>query len=80
MRACKFLPDALVEMCTIGEETGELERTLDTIGSYYDNEAQHATEKAIQKLEPATLMLMAGFAGFIVCAIYLPMFYMYELI
>ena len=80
MRACKFLPDALVEMCTIGEETGELERTLDTIGSYYDNEAQHATEKAIQKMEPATLMLMAGFAGFIVCAIYLPMFYMYELI
>ena len=80
MRACKFLPDALVEMCTIGEDIGELERTLDTIGSYYDNEAQHATEKAIQKLEPATLMLMAGFAGFIVCAIYLPMFYMYELI
>ena len=66
-------------MCSIGEETGELEKTLDTIGAYYDNEAEYATQKAIQKLEPAILVFMALFAGFIIISIYLPMFTMYDL-
>ncbi len=79
MRDSKYFPNALTEMCVIGEETGELETTLETIGSYYDNEAQNATAKAIQKLEPTIMILMALFAGFIVIAIYLPMFTMYEL-
>ncbi len=79
MKKSKYFPDALTEMCSIGEETGELEMTLETIGTYYDNEAQYATTKAIQKLEPSILILMALFAGFIVIAIYLPMFTMYDL-
>ena len=79
MRESKYFPDTLIEMCAIGEETGELETTLETIGAYYDNEAQHATTKAIQKLEPTILVLLALFAGFIVIAIYLPMFTMYDL-
>lgn len=79
MRESKYFPDTLVEMCAIGEETGELESTLETIGTYYDNEAQHATTKAIQKLEPTILIVLALFAGFIVIAIYLPMFTMYDL-
>lgn len=79
IRSSRCFPDTLKEMCAIGEEVGELESTLETIGTYYDSEAQHATEKAIQKLEPAILIIMALFAGFIVIAIYLPMFSMYEL-
>lgn len=79
MRKCKYYPQTLTEMCAIGEETGELEDTLDTIGAYYDNEASHATAKAISKLEPTIMILMALFAGFIVIAIYLPMFTMYGL-
>lgn len=79
MKGSKYFPDTLTEMCSIGEETGELESTLETIGTYFDNEAQHATTQAIQKLEPTILILMALFAGFIVIAIYLPMFSMYEL-
>ncbi|NLD20518.1 MAG: type II secretion system F family protein [Clostridiales bacterium] len=80
MRATHDLPTTLVEMSAIGEETGELEETLSTVGDYFDNEAEHATEKAISKLEPTILVIMAGFAGFIVIAIYLPMFTMYSLI
>ena len=76
----KLFPNTLVDMCAIGEETGELETTLETIGTYYDNEADVATTKAVQKIEPAILVFMAIFAGFIVMAIYMPMFTMYELI
>ena len=80
MKECGCYPQTLNDMCVIGEETGELEETLKTIGRYFDNEAEHATEKAISKLEPTILIVMAIFAGFIVISIYLPMFTMYELI
>ncbi len=80
MRADKTFPLPLVEMCAIGEETGELESTLSTIGAYYDSEADYATNKAIRKIEPIMLMLMAGVAGFVLFSIYVPMFSMYELI
>lgn len=80
MRQSKYFPKTLIEMCAIGESTGELDETLETVGSYFDNEAEHATEKAISKLEPAILIVMAIFAGFIVIAVYLPMFSQYELI
>lgn len=80
MRKCQLFPETLTEMCAIGEETGELEDTLETVGAYYDNEAAHATAKAISKLEPTIMVVMALFAGFIVISIYLPMFTMYELI
>lgn len=77
MRKCEYYPMTLTEMCAIGEETGELEHTLETIGTYYDNEADHATKQAISKLEPTIMVFLAIFAGFIVISIYLPMFTMY---
>ena len=80
MRECKYFPKTLVEMCALGEETGELEMTLETTGTYFDNEAQHATTKALSKLEPTMLLFLTGIAGFIVIAIYLPMFTVYNLI
>jgi type IV pilus assembly protein PilC len=79
VKGCKHLPKTLKEMCSIGEETGELDETLDTIGDYFDNEADHATQQAIAKLEPTILVVMALFAGFIVISIYLPIFTMYNL-
>lgn len=79
MRNSKIYPDTLVEMTAIGENTGELEETLATVGDYYTNESSNAQEAAISKLEPALLIFLAFFAGFIVIAIYMPMFTMYDL-
>lgn len=79
MRRCEYFPKTLVEMCAIGESTGELDQTMETVGAYFDNEAEYATNKAIAKLEPTILVLMALFAGFIVISIYMPMFTMYGL-
>ncbi len=72
------LPDILVDMVGVGEETGELEKTLGTIGVYYDDELEQATSEAVAKLEPAILVVLAGVAGFIVIAMYMAMFSMYS--
>ena len=77
MGEAEHFPRTLIEMASVGERTGELEETLQTVGSFYDTETQRVTDRALSLLEPALLVLMAVFAGFIVIALYLPMFSMY---
>ena len=77
MREANFMPDILVDMVAVGEETGEMEKTLKTIAGYYDAELDMAIASALAKLEPALLVGLAGIAGFIVVAIYMAMFGMY---
>lgn len=79
VRRCPYFPQVLKEMTAVGEKTGELEKTLDTISNYYSGEYNYAVAQATAKLEPAMLVVMAAFAGFIVIALYLPMFTMYDL-
>ena len=79
MSNSKYLPITLKEMTGIGEKSGELVSTLKTIGDYYTNETDYATKTALAKLEPTMLIILAIFAGYIVMAIYLPMFTMYSM-
>lgn len=71
-------PAALVEMAAVGEETGAIEDTMATMGTFYDEETNRLTQDAISKLEPAVLVLIALFAGYIVIALYIAMFSMYS--
>ena len=77
IRDCDYLPTALIEMTAVGEQSGELEETLSTMGEFYDDETQRVTDRALELLEPIMLVIMAIIAGFIVIALYLPMFQMY---
>ena len=77
LREASCLPEILVDMAAVGEESGELEQTLTMTADYYDTELEQATAAALAKLEPTILVFLAGFAGFIVIAIYMAMFGMY---
>jgi len=77
LRTAAVLPDLLVEMAGVGEETGTLESTLDIIGSYYDNEVELATQRALSLLEPIVICALAGIVVFILLSVYLPMFSLY---
>ncbi|MBR4472702.1 MAG: type II secretion system F family protein [Oscillospiraceae bacterium] len=78
MRESGVMPDILIDMVSVGEETGEMESTLTTIANYYDVELETAVAAAIAKLEPALLVVLAGIAGYIVIAIYMSIFSMYS--
>ena len=77
LRDAACLPDILVDMTAVGEESGELAGTLTMTADYYDAELEQATAEALAKLEPTILVFLAAFAGFIVIAIYMAMFGMY---
>ena len=72
------MPDILIDMVSVGEQTGEMESTLKTIAEYYDVELENAINSALAKLEPTLLVVLAGIAGFIVIAIYMAIFSMYS--
>ena len=78
LRECQCFPDMLIEMTSMGEESGSLEETLDTIGAYYDSEVDVATTRALSMLEPAITVVMGIVIGIIVISLYLPMFSMYS--
>ncbi len=78
LRGNQYLPDMLKEMAAVGEESGSLEETMDTIGTYYDQEAVAASDKALAMLEPMLTVIMGGMVAFILIAIYIPMFSMYN--
>lgn len=72
------LDELLIEMCTMGEQSGSIEETLSSISKYYDYETETAASRALSILEPAILIFLGLFVGFIVIALYLPMFTMYN--
>lgn len=80
LRDDPYLPPLLTEMTAVGEESGALEDTLGTIGAYYDSEVEQASAKALSMLEPIITVVLGVVIGFIVIALYMPMFTMYDFI
>ncbi len=79
LRSKQCFPQTMIDMCAVGEETGELEETLENVADYYTNEADYRVQRLLAMLEPTLLVLLAIFAGIIVISIYLPIFTMYDL-
>lgn len=77
LKKVEVLPDILVDMAVVGEQTGAMEQTLATIGKYYEGELDTAISDLIKKLEPTLLCVVAAIAGYIVLAIYIAMFSLY---
>lgn len=68
-----FLP-ALVQMVSVGEETGRLETTLSTVANAYDIEADERTTAMIGLIEPAMTLFIALIVGFIALSVVMPMY------
>ncbi len=78
LRGASFFPSMLSEMTAMGEDTGSLESTLDTVGTYYDAETETASNRALSMLQPTITLVMGFFIGVLVVGLYLPMFSMYN--
>lgn len=76
LKNSKYLPAMLVEMINVGETSGTLEETLRTIGNFYSDEATTAADAALALMEPLITIVLGVVVGFIVIAIYVPMFSM----
>lgn len=73
-----LFPNMVVHMIKIGEESGNLEKMLNKITSFYNREVDTAVEGSISMIEPLMIVFLAVIVGFIVISIALPMFEMYS--
>jgi type IV pilus assembly protein PilC len=64
----------VVQMISVGEQTGGLEEMLNKIGDFYDDEVDVAIAALMSALEPAIIVFLGVTVGVIVIAMYLPMF------
>ncbi len=73
-------PMMVTQMVGVGEETGALETMLSKIADFYEDEVAAAVKALTSILEPVMIMLVGGIVGFIVIAMYMPMFRVYDAI
>lgn len=77
IKECGCFPELLIEMISVGEETGTLETMLDTVAEYYDSETALASERALSVLQPAITLVMGIAIAYVVLGLYMPIFSMY---
>lgn len=69
-----FFPALVVRMLAIGEEAGNLEKTLEKVSLYFDAEVKAGIKRFFQLLEPALMVFMAGVIVFVAVSILLPIY------
>jgi type IV pilus assembly protein PilC len=73
-------PPMVVQMLSVGEETGALDTMLQKISHFYDEEVATMVEQLTALIEPVLIAVVGGAVGLIVISLYLPMFRIFDLI
>lgn len=69
-----IFPPMVTQMIAIGEASGGLDEMLSKVADFYDAEVDQAVENLTNALEPIIMVFLGGIVGFLVIAMYLPIF------
>jgi len=72
----KVFPEMLVQMAATGEETGQLDRMLSRTADYYEQRVTSQVDGLSSLIEPFAVLILGGIVGFMLLALYLPIFNM----
>lgn len=73
-------PPVVTRMIAVGERSGQLEQMLATVADAYETEVDLKLGRLTTVLGPLMIVVMGGMIGFIVFAIFMPIFQMNDLI
>jgi type IV pilus assembly protein PilC len=73
-------PPMVTQMIAVGEETGELSDMLIKVADFYDDEVDAAVSGLTSMIEPLLITFLGVVIGFIVIAMYMPLFNLPQLI
>lgn len=74
----QVFPIMAIQMISIGEETGELDKMLSKVADFYEDEVEQAVKALTSIMEPIMIVLLGGMVGSILLSMYLPMFAVFE--
>lgn len=70
----KVFPPMVVQMIGVGEQTGALDQMLNKIADFYEEEVDVAVAALTSLLEPIMMVVIGGMVGFMLIAMYMPIF------
>ena len=70
----KVFPPMVVQMVGVGEATGALDAMLSKVADFYEDEVDNAVGSMTSLMEPIMIAILGGIVGFIVVAMYMPIF------
>jgi type IV pilus assembly protein PilC len=74
MQNSNVFPSMVLQMCSIGEETGALDSMLSKVADFYEQEVDDAVEALSSLMEPMIMVVLGTLIGGMVVAMYLPIF------
>jgi type IV pilus assembly protein PilC len=80
LKDASVFPAMVAQMIAVGEETGNLDTMLSKVADFYEDEVAAAIKALTSILEPVMIVLVGAIVGFIVVAMYMPMFKVYDAI
>jgi type IV pilus assembly protein PilC len=73
LKKSRLFPPMVVQMISIGEESGALDSMLTKVAEFYEQEVDAALDSLTASIEPIMIVFLGGCVGFIVVAMFLPM-------
>ncbi|CAB4930584.1 MAG: type II secretion system F family protein [Actinobacteria bacterium] len=73
-------PNMVVQMISVGEDTGAVDSMLRKIAEFYDQEVEATTEQLMALMEPLMIVVLGSLVGGMVIALYLPIFQIFDLV
>ena len=70
----EYFPYLVTSLITVGERTGSLDRSLDTITLFYEGEVDRSLKSLVTFLEPLLLLFMGLVVGGIAISVLLPLY------
>lgn len=80
LQRSKVFPAMVTQMISVGETTGALDSMLSKIADFYDDEVDTAVDAMTAALEPALMVFLGISVGFIIIAMYLPIFHLADVV
>lgn len=74
MQNSNVFPSMVIQMCSIGEETGALDSMLSKVADFFEAEVDDAVEALSSLMEPMIMVVLGTLIGGMVIAMYLPIF------
>lgn len=68
-----LFPPMVVQMISIGEETGALDAMLNKVADFYEDEVETQLQSLAAALEPLMIVMLGLVVGFIVIAMFMPL-------
>jgi type II secretory pathway component PulF len=79
MEASGLFPPLVVQMISVGEETGQIDTMLNKVSDYYDMDVEYTLRNLSTMIEPILLLFVGGMVLFLALGIFLPMWNMMSL-